>query len=410
MVLNVIWSAFILLALAAALAQAVWLGHTDIFAAMVKALFDAAKTGFEISLGLTGVMALWLGLMKIGERAGLVALAARALAPLFARLFPGVPRDHPALGSITLNMAANMLGLDNAATPLGLKAMRELQTLNPSADTASDAQILFLVINTASITLFPVTIFAYRAQMGAADPTDVFIPLLLTSYLGTLSALALTGAIQRLKLLDPVVLAYLAGLSALVLGSAWWFAHLPAAQMQAQSSLLSNAVLLGMIGALLLAALYKRVNVYDSFIEGAKEGFQVAVGIIPYLIAMLAAIALLRASGALDLLMGGLKQLVAAGGWDTRWVDALPTGVMKSLSGSGARALMLDTLKTQGADSFAGRLVSILQGSSETTFYVLAVYFGAVNIRNTRYAAACGVFADVMGFVAAVWVAYLFFG
>ncbi len=409
MLLNVIWAGLMLCALLAALVQALWLGQAGVFAEMVKALFDASKTGFDIALGLTGVMTLWLGILKIGERAGLIALAARALAPLFARLFPGIPRDHPALGSITLNMAANMLGLDNAATPLGLKAMRELQTLNPHPDTATDAQILFLVINTASVTLFPVTIFAYRAQMGAADPTDVFIPLLLTSYIATLSGVLLTGMIQRLRLFDPVVLAYLGGLSALVLGSAWWCARLPAEVMQAQSSVLSNALLLGMIGTMLIAALIKRVNVYDSFIEGAKEGFQVAVGIIPYLVAMLVAIALFRASGAMALLIDSLKQLVSLGGWDTRWVDALPTGIMKSLSGSGARALMLDTLKTAGADSFSGRLVSILQGSSETTFYVLAVYFGAVNIRHTRYAAGCGIFADVVGFIAAVGVAYVFF-
>lgn len=410
MLLNVLWAGFVLTGLAAALFQALALGHTQIFAEMTRALFDAAKSGFEIALGLTGVMTLWLGIMKIGERSGLVALAARALAPLFRRLFPGVPDGHPALGSMTMNISANMLGLDNAATPLGLKAMRELQTLNPTPDTATDAQVLFLVINTAAVTLFPVTIFAYRAQLGAADPTDVFIPLLLATYVATLSGVALTGAIQRLKLWDPVVLAYLGGLSALVLGAAAWFLRLPPEAMQAQSSLLSNGLLLFIVGGIVVAALLRKVNVYESFVEGAKEGFQVAVGIIPYLVAMLAAIALLRASGALDLLIGGIKSMVVAAGYDARWVDALPTGVMKSLSGSGARALMIETMKTEGADSFAGRLVSIIQGSSETTFYVLAVYFGAVNVRNTRYAAGCGLFADLVGFAAAVAVAYLFFG
>lgn len=410
MLLNVIWAGFILLAVLVALIQAFVFGQSDIFALMVKAMFDSAKTGFEIALGLTGVMTLWLGIMKIGEKAGLIALAARALSPLFRHLFPGVPAGHPALGSMTMNIAANMLGLDNAATPLGLKAMRELQTLNPTPDVATDAQILFLVINTAAVTLFPVTVFAYRAQLGAADPTDVFVPLLLCTYVATLSGVVLTGLIQRLQLWRPVVLAYLGGLSALVIGVAWWFSSMPPAMMGAQSALISNALLLLAVTGMIVAALFKRVNVYEAFIEGAKDGFQVAVGIIPYLVAMLMAIALFRASGALEMVIGGLRNLVVAGGFDARWVDGLPTGVMKSLSGSGARALMLDAMHTHGADSFVGRLVSIIQGSSETTFYVLAVYFGAVNIKNTRYAAGCGLFADLVGFAAAVGAAYLFFG
>ena len=309
---------------------------------------------------------------------------ARWLAPLFARLMPEVPRGHPALGLMTLNFAANALGLDNAATPMGLKAMRELQTLNPTPDIATDAQILFLVINTASVTLFPVTIFAYRAQLGAADPTDVFIPLLLASYVATLAGVALTGSIQRLRLFDPVVLAYLGGMTALIGGVAWWFMRLPVAEMQVQSALWSNLLLLLAVSAMIIGALWQRVNVYEAFVEGAKEGFQVAVGIIPYLVAMLVAIALLRASGVMGWAIAVVKSGVVAMGWDARWVEGLPVGIMKSLSGSGARALMIDTLKTQGADSFVGRLVSIIQGSSETTFYVLAVYFGAVNIRNTR--------------------------
>jgi len=386
------------------------LGHPEIFGQLTKAMFDSAKTGFDIAIALSGVMTLWLGIMQIGERAGFVQAIARLLGPLFARLFPEIPPGHPALGSMSMNIAANMLGLDNAATPMGLKAMQELQALNPHKDTASNAQILFLVINTASVTLFPVTVFAYRAQMGAANPTDVFIPILLATYVSTLSGLILTALIQRLKLFDPVVLAYLGGMSALVAGGAWWFLRLPPAEMQAQSALLSNATLMLLIGAFIVGALLKKVDVYEAFIDGAKDGFNTSVRIIPYLVAMLVAIALLRASGAMELAIGALRGLVAGGGFDARWVDGLPTGIMKTLSGGGAKALMLDAMHTQGADSFAGRLVSVIQGSSETTFYVLAVYFGSVGIRRTRYAAGCGLFADVVGFAAAVAVTYAFFG
>ncbi len=408
--LNILWAAFLLIAMATALIKTVFLGDVIVLPAMGAALFESAKTGFEIALGLTGVMSLWLGILKIGEAAGLIQLLARFLAPLFRRLLPEVPAGHPALGSITMNIAANMLGLDNAATPLGLKAMADLQTLNPTPDTASNAQILFLVINTASVTLFPVTILAYRAQLGAANPADVFIPLLIASYVATLAGIAFTGMIQRLRLWDPVVLAYLLGLSTLVAGASTWFLSLPAAQMSVQSALISNALLLGIVSLFLLAGLIKRIPVYEVFIEGAKEGFHTAIRIVPYLVAMLLAIALLRASGALDALLGALRSGVALGGWDTRWIDGVPTGILKTLSGSGARATMLETLKTQGADSFAGRLVSILQGSSETTFYVLAVYFGSVGIRRTRHAVACGLFADLIGFIAAVAVTYAFFG
>ena len=408
--LNLIWAGFILTALATAAWQGFVLGHPEIFGQLTKAMFDSAKTGFDIAIALSGVMTLWLGIMQIGERAGFVQAIARLLGPLFARLFPEIPPGHPALGSMSMNIAANMLGLDNAATPMGLKAMQELQALNPHKDTASNAQILFLVINTASVTLFPVTVFAYRAQMGAANPTDVFIPILLATYVSTLSGLILTALIQRLKLFDPVVLAYLGGMSALVAGGAWWFLHLPAAEMQAQSALLSNATLMLLIGAFIVGALLKKVDVYEAFIDGAKDGFNTSVRIIPYLVAMLVAIALLRASGAMELAIGALRGLVAGGGFDARWVDGLPTGIMKTLSGGGAKALMLDAMHTQGADSFAGRLVSVIQGSSETTFYVLAVYFGSVGIRRTRYAAGCGLFADVVGFAAAVAVTYAFFG
>ncbi len=408
--LNFIWAGFIVTALFAACWQAIATGDGAVFGVMTKAMFDSAKTGFEISIGLTGVMTLWLGIMQIGERAGFVLAIARLLGPLFTRLFPDIPPGHPALGSMSMNIAANMLGLDNAATPMGLKAMQELQTLNPHQDTASNAQILFLVINTASVTLFPVTVFAYRAQMGAANPTDVFIPILLATYVSTLSGLILTALIQRLKLFDPVVLAYLGGMSALVAGAGWWFLHLPPAEMQVQSALLSNATLMLLIGAFIIGALLKKVDVYEAFIDGAKDGFNTSVRIIPYLVAMLVAIALLRASGAMELAIGAVRGLVINAGFDARWVDGLPTGLMKTLSGGGAKALMLDTLHTQGADSFAGRLVSVIQGSSETTFYVLAVYFGSVGIRRTRYAAGCGLFADVVGFAAAVAVAYAFFG
>ncbi|OZA27543.1 MAG: hypothetical protein B7X91_08080 [Hydrogenophilales bacterium 17-64-11] len=408
--LNALWVGFFLAAFLIALFKLVFLGDADIFAALVKALFDSSKTAFEIALGLTGVMALWLGVMKIGERAGMLELLTRGLAPLFRRLFPEVPPNHPALGAMTMNMGANMLGLDNAATPLGIKAMQELQTLNPSKDTASDAQILFLVINTASVTLLPVTIFTYRAQLGAADPTDVFVPLLITTYIGTLVGLFVTGFFQKLHLWNRVTLAYLGGATALIGGMVAYFGSLDAAAMTRQSSILSNVLLFGIVAAFLLMAVRRRVNAYEAFVEGAKEGFHTAVTIIPYLVAMLVAIAVFRASGALDLLMGAMRNLVLGLGFDARWIDGLPTALMKPFSGSGARAMMIDTMQTHGADSFAGRLASIVQGSTETTFYVLAVYFGAVGVRRVRHAVACGLIADVAGILAAIGMAYLFFG
>ena len=408
--LNALWVGFILVAFLIASFKLVFFGDADIFAALVKALFDSSKTAFEIALGLTGVMALWLGVMKIGERAGMLDILTRGLAPLFRRLFPEVPANHPALGAMTMNMGANMLGLDNAATPLGIKAMQELQKLNPSSDTASDAQILFLVINTASVTLLPVTIFTYRAQMGAADPTDVFVPLLITTYIGTLVGLFVTGFFQRLHLWNRVTLAYLGGATALIGGMVLYFSSLDAAAMTRQSSILSNVLLFGIIATFLLMALRRRVNAYEAFVEGAKEGFHTAVTIIPYLVAMLVAIAVFRASGALDLLMGTARSAVLGLGFDARWIDGLPTALMKPFSGSGARAMMIDTMQTHGADSFAGRLASIVQGSTETTFYVLAVYFGAVGIKRVRHAVACGLIADVAGILAAIGMAYLFFG
>ena len=408
--LNTLWVGFILVAFLIACFKLIVLGDAGIFAALVKALFDSSKTAFEIALGLTGVMALWLGVMKIGERAGMLDILTRGLAPLFKRLFPEVPPHHPALGAMTMNMGANMLGLDNAATPLGIKAMQELQKLNPTPDTASDAQILFLVINTASVTLLPVTIFTYRAQMGAADPTDVFVPLLITTYIGTLVGLMVTGLYQRLHLWNRVTLAYLGGATAIVGGLVVYFGSLDAAEMTRQSSILSNVLLFGIVATFLLMAVRRRVNAYEAFIEGAKEGFHTAVTIIPYLVAMLVAIAVFRASGALDLLMGGMRSAVLAFGFDARWVEGLPTALMKPFSGSGARAMMIDTMQTHGADSFSGRLASIVQGSTETTFYVLAVYFGAVGIKRVRHAVACGLIADVAGILAAIGMAYLFFG
>ncbi len=408
--LNALWIGFFLVAFLIALFKLLVLGDADIFAALVKALFDSSKTAFEIALGLTGVMALWLGVMKIGERAGMLDLLTRGLAPLFKRLFPEVSANHPALGAMTMNMGANMLGLDNAATPLGIKAMQELQKLNPSSDTASDAQILFLVINTASVTLLPVTIFTYRAQLGAADPTDVFVPLLITTYIGTLVGLFVTGFFQKLHLWNRVTLAYLGGATALIGGLVAYFSSLDAVTMTRQSSILSNVLLFGLIATFLLMAVKRRVNAYEAFVEGAKEGFHTAVTIIPYLVAMLVAIAVFRASGALDLLMNAVRGAVLALGFDARWVDGLPTALMKPFSGSGARAMMIDTMQTHGADSFAGRLASIVQGSTETTFYVLAVYFGAVGIKRVRHAVACGLIADVAGILAAIGMAYLFFG
>ncbi len=408
--LNALWIGFILVAFLIACFKLIFLGDAGIFAALVKALFDSSKTAFEIALGLTGVMALWLGVMKIGERAGMLDLLTRGLAPLFKRLFPEVPPNHPALGAMTMNMGANMLGLDNAATPLGIKAMQELQKLNPTPDTASDAQILFLVINTASVTLLPVTIFTYRAQMGAADPTDVFVPLLITTYIGTLVGLLVTGLYQRLHLWNRVTLSYLGGATAIIGGLVVYFGSLDAAEMTRQSSILSNVLLFGLVSTFLLMAVWRRVNAYEAFIEGAKEGFQTAVMIIPYLVAMLVAIAVFRASGALELLMNGMRGVILGFGYDARWVDALPTALMKPFSGSGARAMMIDTMQTHGADSFAGRLASIVQGSTETTFYVLAVYFGAVGIKRVRHAVTCGLIADVAGILAAIGMAYLFFG
>lgn len=408
--LNAIWAGFLLVALATALVQATLLGHGEVFAALMKSMFDSSRLAFEVALGLTGVMSLWLGLMRIGEAGGVLTLLTRFLSPLLTRLMPEVPAGHPAQGAVVMNLAANVLGLDNAATPLGLKAMRELQALNPRPETASNAQILFLVLNASSVTVFPITIFTYRAQMGAADPTDVFIPILIATWCSTLVGLLAVAAVQRLRLWDPVVLLYLGGATALVAGMAAYFASLPAAEMQRQSAIATNAILLGLIAVFLLGVLRRRLPVYEIFIEGAKEGFHIAVGIIPFLVAMLVAIGMLRASGALELVLDGIRGLVTGAGLDARFVDGLPTALVKPLSGSGARAMMVETMRTFGPDSFAGRLVAVIQGSTETTFYVLAVYFGAVGIRRARHAVGCALLADLAGVVAAIGVSYLFFG
>lgn len=408
--LNWIWGSFFLIAFAVALVKWLVFGDAAIWTSLIESTFESSKTAFEIALGLTGVMCLWLGIMKLGEEGGALDWVARAFRPLLRRLFPGIPDGHPAIGSIVMNMAANALGLDNAATPLGLKAMEELQELNPDKETASDDQILFLVINTSAVTVIPVAIMTYRAQLGAANPTDVFIPLLIATYCSTMVGLLVTATIQRLRLRDPVVLAYLGGMTALVVGMVAYFNSLDQAALERQSTAIAGFAIFSIIVIFLGMAMRRRVPVYESFVEGAKEGFQVAIRIIPFLVAMLVAIAVLRASGALDLVLDGVRWAVASMGWDTRWVDGLPTALMRPLSGSGARGLVIETMETFGADSFAGRLTSIMLGSTETTFYIVAVYFGSVGIRRTRHALACGLAADVAGLIAAVFVCYLFFG
>jgi spore maturation protein SpmA len=409
MVLNYIWVAFFLIAFVIALVKLIFFGDTEIFPKLIGSTFDMAKTGFEISLGLTGVMTLWLGLMKIGEKGGAVNLLARLVSPFFHRLFPELPKNHPVIGSILMNFSANMLGLDNAATPLGLKAMKEMQELNYQKDTASNAQIMFLVLNTSGLTIIPLSIMVYRAQMGAKDPSDIFIPILLATFFSTFVGLITVSIYQKINLLDKVILAYLGGLLLLVLGVIWYFSSLDQAQIGTISSVASNLILFSVIILFISLALFSKVNVYEAFIEGAKEGFQTAITIIPYLVAILVAIGVFRTSGAMDFLVDGIKLAISILGVNTDFVAGLPTALMKPLSGSGARGMMLDAMKQYGADSFVGRLVSIIQGSTETTFYVLAVYFGSVNIKNTRYAVNCGLIADLAGVIAAIWLTYLFF-
>lgn len=410
MVLNYIWVAFFLIALVVGLVKLIAFGDQAVFTSMVTSTFDTAKTGFEISLGLTGVLTLWLGLMKVGEQGGAIAVLARAARPFFTRLFPGVPANHPAHGSIIMNFAANMLGLDNAATPLGLKAMQELQDLNEDKETATNAQVMFLVLNTSGLTVIPISIMVYRAQAGAVNPTDVFLPILLATYFSTLAGLVAVAVVQRINLFHPVVLAYLVGVTGAIAATIWYFSGLPQEQVQGISTLVANVTLFGVISAFILMAALRRVNVYESFIEGAKEGFNVAVRIIPYLIAILVAIGVFRASGALDALVAGVGRVFEALGLRTDFIPALPTALMKPLSGSGARGMMVDAMTTYGADSFVGRLASVFQGATDTTFYIIALYFGSVGVRKTRHAVACGLIADAAGITAAIFIAYIFFG
>lgn len=410
MVLNYIWIAFFVIAFVIGLAKLIFEGDVSVFPAMMNATFDTSKTAFEISLGLTGVLSLWLGVMKIGEHSGFINALARVLSPVFSRLFPDIPKGDPATGAIFMNIAANMLGLDNAATPLGLKAMERLQTLNPRKDTASNPMIMFLVLNTSGLTLIPVSILVYRSQLGAQQPTDVFIPILLATFFSTLAGIIITSVYQRINLFNRTMLLTLGGMLAIVGGIIWGFGQLNKEQMSVVSTSIANIVLMTIIIAFILAGVRKRINVYDTFIEGAKEGFQTAVRIIPYLVAILVAIGVFRASGAMDMLVDGIKGLVAACGGNTAFVEALPTALMKPLSGSGARGMMVDTMTTYGADSFVGQLSCLFQGSTDTTFYILAVYFGSINIKYTRHAVTCGLLADLCGVIAAITLAYMFFG
>jgi spore maturation protein SpmA len=407
--LHRIWLGFFLVAAFTSMCQWLLLGDAAVFQRMVAAMFEMASLSVELAIGLIGVLSLWLGVVALGEASGLVQKLGRLMSPLFTRLMPEVPAGHPAIGSMTLNFSANVLGLDNAATPLGIRAMQDLQTLNPTPDTASNAQILFLVLNTSSVTLFPITVLLYRAQLGAADPAMVFIPILLATSCSTLAGLLVTAWVQRLNLWNTVVLGWLALAFATLFSLVAWFATLSAQQLAQQSSLISNLLILSLIMSFLWFAHRRQVNVYETFIEGAKQGFQTAIELIPFLLAMLVAIGLFRASGALDVILEALRWLVASGGWDTAWVDAMPTGLMKPLSGSGARAMMVETINQHGVDSFQGLLAATMQGSTETTFYVLAVYFGAVGIRHARHAVACGLFADVAGISAAIAVSYWFY-
>ncbi len=410
MVLNYIWIAFFLVAFVIALVRLIFMGDTEVFPAIMNSTFDTSKTAFEISLGLTGVLSLWLGIMKIGEKGGVVNVVARVLSPVFTRLFPDIPKGHPVTGSIFMNVAANMLGLDNAATPLGLKAMEQLQELNPKKDTATNPMIMFLVLNTSGLTLIPVSIMVYRAQMGAAQPTDIFVPILLATFFSTLAGIIVTSLYQRINLINRTMLLTLGGMCAVVAAIIWGFSQMDKSQMNVVSISVANILLMTIIVVFILAGMRHRINVYDAFIEGAKDGFTTAVRIIPYLVAILVGIGVFRASGAMDMLIDGIKWIVATLGGNTDFVGALPTALMKPLSGSGARGMMVDAMTTYGADSFVGRLSCIFQGSTDTTFYILAVYFGSVGVRYTRHAVACGLLADLAGVVAAIAICYMFFG
>ncbi len=410
MVLNYIWIAFFLIAFAVALVKLLFFGDMQVFTDIMNATYDTARTGFEISLGLTGVLSLWLGVMKIGERGGMVELFSRAVAPLFSRLFPEIPRNHPASGSMLMNISANMLGLDNAATPFGLKAMEQLQEINPQKEQASNPMIMFLVMNASGLTLIPVSVMVYRAQMGAANPADVFIPIMIATFAATLVGVIAVCLRQGINIFQRTIMSFLLGMCGIIATTTLLFHSMPQEQINIVSSMAANVILFSIICLFILKALRKKINIFEAFIDGAKDGFKTAVTIIPYLIAILVGIGVFRASGAMDFLMEGLRSLVAMTGIDTRWVDGMPTALMKPLSGSGARGMMIDTMKNLGADSFAGRLSGVLQGATDTTFYIVAVYYGAVNIKNSRYTVPYALLADLAGIVTAIFTAYLFFG
>lgn len=410
MVLNYIWIAFFLIAFAVALVKLLFFGDMQVFTDIMNSTYDTARTGFEISLGLTGVLSLWLGVMKIGERGGMVELFSRAVAPLFSRLFPDIPRNHPASGSMLMNISANMLGLDNAATPFGLKAMQQLQEINPRKEQASNPMIMFMVLNASGLTLIPVTVMVYRAQMGAANPADVFIPIMIATFAATLVGVIAVCMRQGINIFQRSIMGFLLGMCGIITAITLLFRSMPQEQINIVSSLAANVILFSIICLFILKALRKKINIFEAFIDGAKDGFKTAVTIIPYLIAILVGIGVFRASGAMDFLMEGLRSLVAMTGIDTRWVDGMPTALMKPLSGSGARGMMIDTMKNLGADSFAGRLTGVLQGATDTTFYIVAVYYGAVNIKNSRYTVPYALLADFAGIVTAIFTAYLFFG
>ncbi len=409
MALNYIWIAFFLIAFVVALARLIFLGDVDVFPAIMNSTFDMAKTGFELSLGLTGVMTLWLGIMRIGEKGGMVNMLSRWLGPFFSKLFPEIPKNHPATGSIMMNLAANMLGLDNAATPMGLKAMEQLQEINPNKKRASNAMIMFLVLNTSGLTLIPISVMVYRAQMGSADPSDIFLPILLSTFFSTMAGIVAVSFFQKINLFNKTIIAYLGGFSILIAGIIWFFSSLPKSEVGVVSSLSANIILFSIIVSFILLALRKKINVYETFIEGAVDGFKIAIKIIPYLVAILVAIGVFRASGAMGFIIDGIGLIVQALGFDSDFVAALPTAFMKPLSGAGARGLMVDAMETYGADSFVGRLACTFQGATDTTFYIIAVYFGSVGISKTRHAVAAGLIADLAGIIAAIFIAYLFF-
>ncbi len=410
MALNYLWIAFFLIAFVVGLVRLIFFGDVDVFPDMMNATFDSAKTGFNISLGLTGALTLWMGLMKVGEKGGMVKIMSRAIGPFFSRLFPELPKNHPAYGSMMMNIAANMLGLDNAATPVGLQAMKELQESNPNKESASNAQIMFLVLNTSGLTIIPISVMAIRATELAENPSDIFLPILLATFFSTLVGIVAVSIVQKINLWDKVIIAYLGSFTALIGGFIYWLSTLPKDQVDVVSKVGANVILFSIIIAFIAMALRKKLNVYDTFIEGAKEGFSIAVKIIPFLVAILVAIAVFRESGTMDFIVNGIGHFFAFWGFDTRFVDALPTAFMKPLSGGAARGMMVDAISTFGVDSFVGRMASTIQGSTDTTFYVLAVYFGSVGIKRTRHAVSCGLIADFAGIVASILLAYLFFG